>query len=320
MRILQVSAHDGGPACGVFDHATRLTEQLIADGHSVQLMRPEQLDAVAEYDIIHLHYVPFLYARWGLGALPLARRLLRIAPLVVTIHEPRIRYGLSLRGVGLAAAQDLFLQTLSKIAGAVIVSTSRWLPFVRFRTATVIPSGSVLPLQSVPQSAHRRRVTLIASGHWARMHDLAVQAAKAVAKARGFEIEAIGVARSDDLPYTGYLPPEQFAAHLAESELVVLPFLDGVTGRRTSFISAAQVGVPTLTTLTSPMDDFTVDGAFEHAPPDQPGEFIARAVDLAGDDSRRERLGRKARELYERELSWNVIGPRVMAVYQSTLK
>jgi glycosyltransferase involved in cell wall biosynthesis len=320
MRILQVSAHDGGPACGVYDHATRLTEQLTAGGHSVHLARPEQLDAVTNYDIIHLHYVPFLYSRWGLGALSLARRLQRVAPLVVTIHEPRIRYGLSLRGVGLATAQDFFLQTLSTIAGAVIVSTSRWLPFLRFRTAIVIPSGSVLPLQSAPQSTHRRRVTLIASGHWARMHDLAVRACKAVATARGFEIQAIGVARSDDLPYTGYLPPDQFAARLAESDLVLLPFLDGVTGRRTSFISAAQVGVATLTTLTRPMDDFTVDGAFEHAPPDQPDEFIAKAVDLAGDDSRREQLGRKARQLYDRELSWEVIGPRVMAVYQSTLK
>jgi glycosyltransferase involved in cell wall biosynthesis len=238
----------------------------------------------------------------------------------VTVHEPRIQYDPSLRGVGLAAAQDVFLQTVCGLAGAVIVSTSRWLSFLRFRTATVIPSGSVLPLNFKPSSAHRRRITLISSGHWSRMHELAVRASKAVAAAHGFEILAIGVPRSDDLTYTGYLPAERFAKCLAESDLALLPFIDGVTGRRTSFISAAQVGVATLTTLTSPMDDFTVDGAFEHTRPDHPDEFVAKAVHLARDESRLIELGRKSRQLYERELSWNVIGPKVMEVYRSTLK
>jgi glycosyltransferase involved in cell wall biosynthesis len=152
------------------------------------------------------------------------------------------------------------------------------------------------------------------------MNELAVRSCKAVAQAHGFEVLAIGVARSDDVSYTGFLPSDKFAECLAESDLVVLPFTDGVTGRRTSFISAAQVGVATLTTLTSPMDDFTVDGAFEHTPPNHPDEFVAKAVDLAGDETRLKQMGQKSRELYERELSWSVIGSKVREVYLSTLE
>jgi hypothetical protein len=162
MRILQVSAHDGGPACGVFDHASRLAEQLRLAGQSVDLTRPEQLTELKGYDLIHLHYVPFLYERWGLGALPLARRLKKAAPLVVTVHEPRVRYTLSPRDLGLAAAQDFLLFALGSTADALIVPTSRWLPFLRGRNATVIPSGSILPLDAAPYAqapgrAHRVR-------------------------------------------------------------------------------------------------------------------------------------------------------------------
>jgi glycosyltransferase involved in cell wall biosynthesis len=124
----------------------------------------------------------------------------------------------------------------------------------------------------------------------------------------------------DGLNYPGYLPPAEFAACLSESDLLVLPFLDGVSGRRTSFISAVQVGVATITTLTSPMDDFPVDGGFEYTSPDNPDEFVKRAVSLAGDESRLAQLRRSGRELYEHELSWDVIGPKVMEVYRSTLR
>jgi glycosyltransferase involved in cell wall biosynthesis len=320
MKILLVSAHDGGPACGVFDHASRLAEQLRLAGESVDLSRPEQLGEVTGYDLIHLHYVPFLYERWGLGALPLARRLKKAAPLVITVHEPRVRYAASPRDLAFAAAQDFLLFALGSTADALIVPTSRWLPFLRGRKAAVIPSGSILPLESAPHSAPRRQVALIASGHPARMHGLAVRACQAVADAHGMAIVAIGQPMADGLQYTGYLPPAEFAACLSESDLLVLPFTDGVSGRRTSFISAVQVGVATITTLTSPMDDFSVDGGFEHTSPRNPDEFVKRAVSLAGDESRLAQLRSGGRELYERELSWDVIGPKVMEVYRSTLR
>jgi glycosyltransferase involved in cell wall biosynthesis len=209
---------------------------------------------------------------------------------------------------------------LAATADALIVPTSRWLPFLRRREATVIPSGSVLPLESAPNPRPRPRVTLIASGHPGRMHGLAVKACLGAAKAHGMEVLAIGQRMSDDLDYTGYLPPAEFAECLADSSLLVLPFADGVSGRRTSFISAVQVGVATITTLTSPMDDFTVNGGFEHTAPDRPEEFVERAVSIAGDESRREQLRRHGHELYRRELSWDVIGPKVMEVYRSTLR
>jgi glycosyltransferase involved in cell wall biosynthesis len=319
MRILQVSGHDEGPVCGVYDHASRLSEHLRTDGNEVDVLRPEKLNELKGYDLIHLHYVPFLYRNWGLGAVPLARRLKKAAPLVITVHEPRVRYALS-RNIAFAAMQDFVLQVLGATADALIVPTSRWLPFLRGRRAALVPALSLLPLGSSPLYAAQRSVTLIASGHPGRMHELSVKACQAVAAAHGMKVLAMGKAMDDGLQYTGYLPPAEFAACLSESALLVLPFADGVSGRRSSFISAIQVGIPTLTTLTSPMDDFSVDGGFEHTPSNRQDEFVERAVSLASDETHLAHMGRRGRDLYERELSWEVIGPKMMEVYQSTLR
>ncbi|MEA2684651.1 MAG: hypothetical protein QOK05_2979 [Chloroflexota bacterium] len=303
---------------GVGQHAARLAEALEAGGDESRLTTPEELPEAGSWDVAHLHYVPFSFPAYGLGAARVALRLRRLAPLVITIHEPRIGYELSPRGTLLAAAQDGVLQLLSRLAAGVIVTTGRWKRFLRGVPAQVVPSGSVLAMHEQPRPRGPEpmpTIGIIASSHPGRMQHLSEDVARRVTAGGSARAIAIGGGHVSGVVSTGYLEPPEMAAALAACDLLLLPYLDGVTGRRTSFISALQLGLPTLTTLAHPMDDFPVQGGFEYTSPLDESAFVRRAEALAGDPARRAEVGRQARELFESELAWPLLAARVQAVY-----
>jgi glycosyltransferase involved in cell wall biosynthesis len=98
----------------------------------------------------------------------------------------------------------------------------------------------------------------------------------------------------------GDVSDDELVAHLAACDLLVQPYSDGVTTRRTTVMSGLALGVPILTTsgkLTEPfwaacggvalvdVDDLALGGA-------------AVVNSLLGDDSRRRQLGERGRALY----------------------
>src|SRR2546421_747505 len=80
----------------------------------------------------------------------------------------------------------------------------------------------------------------------------------------------------------GALPGDQVAVHLAATDLLVQPFPDGVTTRRTSLMAGLALGRPIVTTggfNTEPLWKET--GAVFLAPPDVQGmiEIAHRALE-----------------------------------------
>lgn len=99
---------------------------------------------------------------------------------------------------------------------------------------------------------------------------------------------------------TGRLPPGDVAAHLAACDLLVQPYPDGISSRRTSAMAGLSLGRPMVTTR-GPLTErlWTDSGAVQLADVADPARFVAHAEALLNDPAARQRLGDKARALYE---------------------
>jgi glycosyltransferase involved in cell wall biosynthesis len=98
----------------------------------------------------------------------------------------------------------------------------------------------------------------------------------------------------------GELPPERVAAHLAVCDVLLQPYADGASSRRTSLMAGLAQGLPVVTTegaLSEPL--WRQSGAVALAAPDQAGAAVEAAEGLLADAAARAALGEKARALYD---------------------
>jgi glycosyltransferase involved in cell wall biosynthesis len=106
------------------------------------------------------------------------------------------------------------------------------------------------------------------------------------------------------LTATGGLSPHDAAAHLAACDVLLQPYPDGATARRTSLMAGLALGKAVVTTagpLTEPL--WVESGAVLHAPPGDPGDLVRRVEDVLNDAALCDCLGRKARALYRERFS-----------------
>jgi glycosyltransferase involved in cell wall biosynthesis len=97
----------------------------------------------------------------------------------------------------------------------------------------------------------------------------------------------------------GYLSPGDVATHLSCCDLLVQPFADGVTTRRTTVMAGLALGLPILTNAGQFTETIWRDtGAVELCPTCDPNEMVHLANGLLNDPPRRRDLGRRARRLY----------------------
>jgi glycosyltransferase involved in cell wall biosynthesis len=109
------------------------------------------------------------------------------------------------------------------------------------------------------------------------------------------------------------LPADRVAVHLAACDLLLQPYPDGASTRRTSLMSGLALGLPVLTTegvLTEPL--WRASGAVLLAPL-EPKEMCAAAERLLASAELRSQLGSRAAELYRQSFSLE----RVIAALRS---
>ncbi len=98
---------------------------------------------------------------------------------------------------------------------------------------------------------------------------------------------------------TGVLPAAELSRHLQACDVLLQPYVDGVSGRRTTTISALEHGVPVATTFGSLSEPFWRDcEAAETVPADAPGS-LADAVHGLLEPGRNRRARESARRLYK---------------------
>jgi glycosyltransferase involved in cell wall biosynthesis len=98
---------------------------------------------------------------------------------------------------------------------------------------------------------------------------------------------------------TGVLPEAEVSFYIAACDVMMQPYPDGVSSRRTSAMAALSHGLPMVTTsgwLTEPL--WEESDAVELVPADDPAALSDRVARLLARPERRELLAARARELY----------------------
>jgi glycosyltransferase involved in cell wall biosynthesis len=118
-----------------------------------------------------------------------------------------------------------------------------------------------------------------------------------------------------DIDWTGVLPHPQVSRLLAASDLMILPFIDGVSTRRTSAVTALQHGLPLLTTRNACLEPEFVHGKNVYLTPIGDTKALENGlVELAQRPEFRAQLAHGARELYHAHFDWGVIARQVSAL------
>ena len=98
---------------------------------------------------------------------------------------------------------------------------------------------------------------------------------------------------------TGALAAEDLSRHLSACDLLVQPYIDGVSSRRTSFMAGLSHGKPMLTTSGPPTEPlWAASGAVALVPVGDPHGFVESLGRLCADENQRTLMGDAAKKLY----------------------
>ena len=111
----------------------------------------------------------------------------------------------------------------------------------------------------------------------------------------------------------GYLPPADVSSALQAVDVLALPFIDGVSERRTSFMAGLSHGCAMVTTLGSNTGP-TLRRAeyFKAVAADDPAAYLRAISGLLSDDAGKSQLGKAGRLSYEKQYDW----PHIARVIQ----
>ena len=137
-----------------------------------------------------------------------------------------------------------------------------------------------------------------------------------VAYARHIEelIDSLGL--TDRVKWTGFSEGPEVSASLMAADICVLPYRDGVSFRRGSFMAALAHGRPIVSTYPRvPIPELVDGGNIALAAAGDVPALAARVEELAADRRRREALGHRAQEL-SRLFGWDRIARQHLEIYR----
>jgi glycosyltransferase involved in cell wall biosynthesis len=252
-------------------------------------------------------------------------------------HEPFFYFGYqTLRRNALALVHRLMAIVLLAATRVAYLSSPTWEMFLRpyswFRRIEMrwLPVSATIPyrrnLQGV--AAFRRQFTngnlaITVVGHFGTYaSDTAPRVTECFAKLLGRRSDAIalclganGDVYANQLAAThpelrgrvfgpGFRSVDEVSLLLQACHIVIQPYADGVTSRRTSVMAPLANGVPVVTTtghLTEGL--WNLNDAVALAPTDDADALVAAAVALIEDDGARQALGRRGRAFYTKHFA-----------------
>lgn len=124
---------------------------------------------------------------------------------------------------------------------------------------------------------------------------------------------------------SGPLPSGELAAQLHACDVVVQPYLDGVSSRRTTIMAALVNGVPAVTTigpLTEPV--WMSSGAVSLVPTNDISALVIAVEELLADAELRRQLSERARSFYKEQFSIDhsmriLLNPKVLPMTSNTV-
>jgi rfaE bifunctional protein nucleotidyltransferase chain/domain len=134
-------------------------------------------------------------------------------------------------------------------------------------------------------------------------------------------IDSLGIAAR--VTSTGYLEADAASRHLVALDLAVLPFRDGVTTKRSSFLSVLSHDVPVLSTRGAHLPEALRDGEnvvlVPAGDPISTGRALSAMVQaLARDPARLDKVRAGGRRLFEEIFAWEPIVRAHESIYHRT--
>jgi glycosyltransferase involved in cell wall biosynthesis len=175
-------------------------------------------------------------------------------------------------------------------------------------------------LDGVVKKGYRARLLMV-GGKWGSSDPTNVAYAQRVEAL----IDELGL--SERVMWTGYTPQEEVSANLLASDICVLPYRDGASFRRGSFMAALVHGLPSVTTSAGPLAA-DLESAASHlpclrdgenvllVPPDDAAALAQAIARLADDPELRQRLGQGAKEM-SKAFGWDSIAKKTLEVYHA---
>lgn len=287
---------------------------------------------------ILLQYNPFSYGRWGVAP-SLIHRAIAIrrwtkARLGIMVHEAWVD-GISWKSALMGGYQRGQLRALSRIAPALMATTQVVARGLGSGAVHIPVASNITPITSTYEDARKRLavdgslvITLFGKDNPSRELEHAAAAIDAIRRAPGagrvcvFNLGAnaphIQLDPAIPVSRPGELSEQQVSLHLLASDLVLLPFTDGISTRRTTMMAALAHGSPVLAQRGRATDDMLtgIDDVLKLTPVGDRGSFVRAAVDLVVDRSRLRERGAAGRRLYVREFDWPHVARRVMSTME----
>jgi glycosyltransferase involved in cell wall biosynthesis len=284
-----------------------------------------------------LQYNPFRYGRWGFAPQLLidVQRYRRDGRrIAVMVHEAWLDVT-SWRTAVMGSWQRLQLRTLVGQVDAVMTSTEAIARALGPRAVHVPVSANIVPVQSDAGTARATAgsegsftVGLFGRDHPSRALDYAEDAIALLAKAcgprhlavlnLGADAPAISTPTGVHVFRPGEQTPDELSASISAIDLMLLPFLDGVSTRRSTLMAALAHGRPVLGLEGKNTDRILrdADGALALTPVGDPAAYALTAVALLRDDQLRAGFGAGGRRLYEERFDWPVTAAQAAAVLE----
>ncbi len=328
----------GSTDVNAIDQASALlADALAARGHTSRLTKwvPGRLaHECAGADVLVLPYNPFMWGRRGFAPtlvrdVAALRRRRRRPELVLLMHELYVPIT-DIRSLVMGGWQRAQLAALLTLSDRRFASIETWAARLsRFRPTGHLPSGSNVPDARSERAATKAElrseglftVATLSTGHPSHLVSyvervLSGLSAKGVATMflqLGAGAADAKVPRNVRVERPGLLPAERLAALLAGSDLLLTPFVDGVSTRRGSFMAGLCEEVAVLGTAGKHTDPMLVGRGLELVDVGDPEAYTERAVVLALDQTKRDRVAHSGRALFEREFTWDAIARRMLA-------
>ena len=323
---------------GVSDHTARLVRHWTDAGIGVSVASDPRIPADAVVDdwarqgvtATLIQYVPFLYGRRGLSPYPeriAARARARGMGVVVFVHEPWVPLTRP-QWLVLGPLQRIQLHRLVRRASAAVTAVPAWQSLVRPK-AQLIYVGSTLPTSPLsplpggrgePPGESTLPAPVVFSPFAAGLRwNWIAEAARAVG--RGLIVIGATEAEAAKHPtvsrfmqpgwdWRGRLPAEEVLSLLGSAPLVLAPFVDGLTGRRTSACAALSAGARVLSSSGHLFDPFFRQAA---AIAVREGDFAERATKLSIDPDTPEARASRV-DWYQRNLEPRMLDQRLCDV------
>jgi glycosyltransferase involved in cell wall biosynthesis len=336
------AAHDPIPGCEMVTAFTPMNPATM-DGLAAKIiaLRP---------DWVLLQYNPFSYGKrgWNPKIAPAMARIKRESPgtrVAVMAHETFIPLMGSLAWRIMHVYQRWQFTQLCRRADLLMLSTSTWVDrFVKWfphLPVMHLPVGSNMPHIPISREEARERlgikpgtlvVGLFGQAHFSRMLDQAGNAVRTLYRERpDILLLYIGPhadnvrAVAGDIPLLaeGPFPVEEVSRRFAAMDVYIVPFVDGVSTRRTSFMTGLQHGIPTVSTFTYHTDEMLLaenDKAFILTAADDPAALSTALVRLAGTESLRAALTARAQPFYEENFTYAGITARMLDAFRRGTK